>query len=230
MRLSGPVLSAAVHAAIGAGMFLLVRSPIAQSVLPMMLLDAVAPKTAEATPPRAPKPSRPSRPSATGRRGDVRAAATPPPGMAPASETASPSPVLDLGLVLEGESGDLPAGAIAIPAPAARPQAPTPSLQSTIRHRPECADPDVGPEPAERVEIEYPLASRAAGAQGRLVVRVFVAPDGSVSKTSVVSSVDPSVDQATVAALRRWRFHPARRCGRPVAGSYVVAMRFELSD
>ena len=228
MKVTGPVLSAVAHAAVGGVLFLLVRSPMAQKVLPMMLLDAVAPRAVEPVRKDVAPPSRASRGAGASSRRASRAIA-PPPGLAPAAVLASAVPMLDLGLVLEAGSGDIPAGAIVVAA-ATQPASPAPTLHSTIQRRPECAEPDAPPEPAERSELEYPLESRAAGAQGRLVVRVHVAADGSVSRATVVSSVDPSVDHAAVATLLRWRFHPARRCGRPVAGSYVVALRFELSD
>ena len=77
---------------------------------------------------------------------------------------------------------------------------------------------------------EYTDAARAAGIEGRLVVRIFVGADGSVAKVDVVTSVDAALDAASIATIQKWRFTPAMKCGKPVDGGvYVFAQRFELA-
>lgn len=76
----------------------------------------------------------------------------------------------------------------------------------------------------------YPDAARADGAEGRLVLRVHLDAAGRIERVEVESAVHPAIEREARAALRRWRFAPARRCGRPVAGTYVIARRFELTD
>ena len=47
----------------------------------------------------------------------------------------------------------------------------------------------------------------------------------------VVAGVDPALDAAIMAALKRWRFKPAMACGKPVAGAMCPhACAFELGD
>lgn len=95
----------------------------------------------------------------------------------------------------------------------------------------ECSEPETKPEPlAREIAIAYTAEARAARAEGRLVVRVAVAPDGSVGSATLESRVHPSIDAAALAALKSWRFRPASRCGKAIAGTYVVARRFELGD
>ena len=94
-----------------------------------------------------------------------------------------------------------------------------------------CDEEPTRPEPIFKPEIEYTAAARAEGIEGRLVLKLTIAADGSVAEVEVVSSVDPALDASAVATVKRWRFKPALRCGRPVAGGvYKLAQRFELTD
>jgi TonB family protein len=64
-----------------------------------------------------------------------------------------------------------------------------------------------------------------------LKLRLTVAADGSVSDVQVLSGVEPAFDAAAVETVRQWRFTPAMRCGKPVAGgTFMVQRRFELTD
>ena len=84
---------------------------------------------------------------------------------------------------------------------------------------------------ARPTDIEYTEKARADGVQGRLVLQVTIAADGSVSDVKVVKSVEPALDAAAVAAVQTWRFRPAMRCGKAVEGGvYMIAQRFELGD
>lgn len=77
----------------------------------------------------------------------------------------------------------------------------------------------------------YPLAARRRGLEGQVVVRVFVAADGRPASVSVHSGSTHSIlDDAAVAALRRWRFEPARRAGVPTAAWVDVPITFRLRD
>lgn len=94
-----------------------------------------------------------------------------------------------------------------------------------------CDEEPSKPEPVFKTEIEYTAEARANNVEGRLKLRVVVAADGSVLEVVVESSVDPSLDAAAVEAVKRWRFKPALKCGKPVAGGvYRLAQRFELAD
>jgi protein TonB len=80
-------------------------------------------------------------------------------------------------------------------------------------------------------DIEYTQDARANGIEGRLILKIVVGADGSVEKVDVVSSVDPSLDAAAIAAVKTWTFKPAMRCGKPMGGAvFTLARRFELGD
>lgn len=95
-----------------------------------------------------------------------------------------------------------------------------------------CTEAPSKPSPLTRPsEIEYTQDARANGIEGRLILRITVAADGSVADVQVQGSVDAALDAAAVAAVKTWTFKPAMRCGKPMAGGvYTLARRFELGD
>jgi len=94
-----------------------------------------------------------------------------------------------------------------------------------------CTEPPGKPEPTLKTEIEYTEEARAAGIEGRLVLRVTVDATGQVSDIVVITGVDPALDAAAIATVKTWRFRPALACGKPVAGgTYTIARRFVLGD
>jgi protein TonB len=77
----------------------------------------------------------------------------------------------------------------------------------------------------------YPLAARRAQREGRAVLRVVVSVAGDAGAVAVVeSSGTPSLDEAALQAVRRWRYLPARRNGAPSEDVILVPVRFRLTD
>ncbi len=94
-----------------------------------------------------------------------------------------------------------------------------------------CTEPPGKPEPTLKTDIEYTEEARAAGIEGRLVLKVTVDAQGLVGDVKVVTSVDSALDAAAIATVKTWRFKPALACGKPVAGgTYTIARRFVLGD
>ncbi len=76
---------------------------------------------------------------------------------------------------------------------------------------------------------KYPGDAWLAGAQGEVVLRLHIGPDGRVSRAELRrSSGHVSLDQAAMLALAQWRFLPALRDGVPVASYRDQATDFEL--
>ena len=76
----------------------------------------------------------------------------------------------------------------------------------------------------------YPPASRRLKEEGRVVLRVRVGPAGQVEAIELAaSSGHVRLDQAALAAVREWRFTPARAGERPVTGVAMVPVVFELN-
>ncbi|MEW5728581.1 MAG: energy transducer TonB [Pseudomonadota bacterium] len=77
----------------------------------------------------------------------------------------------------------------------------------------------------------YPTLARKRGWEGTVTLVVEVAADGSPLSVAVKQSSGHSVlDHCAVAAVRQWRFQPARRGGQAVVASVEVPIRFDLKD
>jgi len=76
---------------------------------------------------------------------------------------------------------------------------------------------------------EWPAEARRAQLGGRVVVRAKVGTDGRVMTASVFrSSGVPSLDEAAVRAVRKWRFEPARRFGLAMEMEIGVPIHFRI--
>lgn len=109
--------------------------------------------------------------------------------------------------------------------------APTAHSQATLR---EDAAPALTPPRFDAAYLDnrapdYPPLSRRLGEQGRVVLRVWVDTDGAAREVQLhASSGYPRLDEAAVAAVKRWRFVPARRGDMPVAEWVRVPIPFVL--
>lgn len=201
---------------------------------PIRIREIAPPPPPEAeTPPLPPEPTPTPAPPKAPARAKARAkkpAATPAPAAAPSNTR--PGPV-DLGLIFGGNAEGGGPG-VAMPEqsatqPARKPPAPPKRHRDPEpKRKTSCAEPPSKPVPIDKTTFEYPHAARAAGVEGRLIMRLHVATDGSVSKVEVIRGVDPRIEAPAIEAARKWRFEPARACGAPVAATFTLARRFEL--
>ncbi len=77
----------------------------------------------------------------------------------------------------------------------------------------------------------YPWLARRRGEQGTVVLSVLVTERGRVGHVRVAeSSGSPALDEAALAAITRWTFHPSRRGTEPTASWVRVPIRFRLED
>ncbi|MDR3569018.1 MAG: TonB family protein [Syntrophobacteraceae bacterium] len=77
----------------------------------------------------------------------------------------------------------------------------------------------------------YPASERSSGREGVVTVRILIGTDGvpvSVSVRNTSGSED--FDGAAVAAVKKWRFSPAKKDGAPVSSFFDVRVRFRLND
>jgi protein TonB len=71
--------------------------------------------------------------------------------------------------------------------------------------------------------------SQRLGEEGRVMLRVYVAPDGTASEVQVrESSGWPRLDRAAHEAVERWKFAPAREGDRAIGAWVVVPVNFSL--
>jgi protein TonB len=77
----------------------------------------------------------------------------------------------------------------------------------------------------------YPLLSRRNNEAGQVRLRVLVSADGRAESLKIqLSSGYPRLDMAASAAVRGWRFTPARQAGRNIAGWVEVPITFSLEN
>jgi TonB family protein len=73
----------------------------------------------------------------------------------------------------------------------------------------------------------YPEQARRLGWQGRVLLRIWINEQGSVTRIKVEESSGYSLlDAAAATSVRTWRVQPAQRNGQPVAGSWLLPIRF----
>lgn len=76
----------------------------------------------------------------------------------------------------------------------------------------------------------YPPMLRRAGEEGRVVLRVFVTAEGTAGEVHILRpSSSPLFDEAALAAVRKYRFVPARRGDTAVAEWVQVPIEFKLN-
>jgi len=75
----------------------------------------------------------------------------------------------------------------------------------------------------------YPVEARHKREEGTVTLRLVISRDGRVSAISIQrSSGFPKLDEAALAAVRKWRWSPTIRDGRPVEISGLVRIPFVL--
>ena len=85
------------------------------------------------------------------------------------------------------------------------------------------------PELVDRVLPEYPRLARQRGLEGQVVLEVVLDQSGRVEDEIRVLRSLPLLDAAAIAAVKRWRFRPARdREGRPMRVVMEIPVRFVL--
>ncbi|MFC1543072.1 TonB family protein [Candidatus Neomarinimicrobiota bacterium] len=79
--------------------------------------------------------------------------------------------------------------------------------------------------------VEYPEQARAAGAEGMVVVQVFVTEEGTLGEVMVLSneSGDLRLAEAAMAAVQNTAFKPAQQEGKPVGAWIAIPVNFALA-
>lgn len=209
---------AALHGAVA--LALLSVEPAAEAVglhqpLMVSLLAAPAPEPRALPKPRPaesrvqPQPAQPLPPPVFAAREEAASALTVP--VSPPVPTPTPA------VLSASEPGPEPAKPV-VAAVAAIP-APPPALT------PPRFDADYLDNPAPA----YPVLSRRLGEEGRVLLRVFVDPEGAAARVEVRdSSGFERLDRAARETVLRWRFVPARQGDQAVAGWVLVPISFNL--
>lgn len=76
----------------------------------------------------------------------------------------------------------------------------------------------------------FPAAARQAGVPGSVEIYGTIDVEGRTRDLVAVRSTHPIFERAALAAIRQWRFRPARQAGEPVACTFSQTFTFALSD
>jgi protein TonB len=80
-----------------------------------------------------------------------------------------------------------------------------------------------------KVEPEYPEAARRARIHGTVTVQAVIGRDGTVEDAEIVHSSHRLLEEASLEAVRQWRYTPVLLNGRPVRVTFVVRVEFILN-
>ncbi len=78
------------------------------------------------------------------------------------------------------------------------------------------------------VKASYTEDARRRGVSGDVDLEIVVTRDGAVADVRVLKGLGAGLDERAIAAVRQWRFSPARRLGAPVDVIVEVAVQFTL--
>lgn len=81
----------------------------------------------------------------------------------------------------------------------------------------------------DRVEPQYPEEARAQSIQGPVVLEVHIGTAGTVQDVRVISGA-PLLAQASIDAVKQWRFKPRAPNGRPVEMQTRITLNFRLDQ
>ena len=78
------------------------------------------------------------------------------------------------------------------------------------------------------VKAQYTEDARTRGISGAVVLEIVIRSDGGVGDVKVLRGLGFGLDERAVAAVRNWKFSPARRLGTPVDVIVEVEVEFSL--
>jgi TonB family protein len=81
---------------------------------------------------------------------------------------------------------------------------------------------------SSKVDPEYPEGARRAGVEGTVVLDASISETGLVTHVAVEQGLPLGISEAAVAAVRRWKYHPARGRSGPVASHKKIRIAFSL--
>ena len=211
-RLASLIVTVALHAAAGVALLQLdaVRKPL-QEAIPLMV-DLIVPPRVEPPPPSPPAKVQPPKPRPVARE-PVPQPPQPQPQEAPPALLAFQGTAPAAGWTAPATPTQ---AAPVAPAPPAPPRIVPPSFDAAYLKNPPPA---------------YPRLSRRQGEKGKVILRVHVTPEGLADQVQVrTSSGFERLDEAAAAAVRQWRFAPARQGEAAVAAWVLVPIIFSLED
>lgn len=82
------------------------------------------------------------------------------------------------------------------------------------------------PVPVRTVQPEYPTELRRDGVSGLVMVKCHIDEQGNVIETEVEKSSNTAFEKPAVAAVKKWKFKPAKQDGNPVGIKVSIPIKF----
>ncbi len=79
-----------------------------------------------------------------------------------------------------------------------------------------------------KVEAEYPEEARRARIEGVVILEAVINKDGTVGEIEIIKSAHPSLDEASIKAVKQYKFIPGKINGKPVRSFFTVSITFTL--
>lgn len=194
----------------------LMRRTVELLVPAEILVEFIEPPVPKVVPPP-PAPPQPAPPKPVARQQAVAKAPTPVTAEAPlplATADSTPTPNAPAGVLAPADVAPPAPAPQAVAAPPAPARVDLPSSNAEYLQNPKPA---------------YPALSKRLGEQGKVVVRVFIAVDGTAQKAEIKqSSGFDRLDQAALTTVLRWRYVPGKRAGVPEGMWFNVPISFVL--
>ncbi|HSI44861.1 MAG TPA: TonB family protein [Methylophilus sp.] len=210
-----------VHVLVIAGFLSALNEPsIVKPKKKEVIVEFVKP---EIVPPPVIEPPKPPPPPPPQKRADPPPQAAKPPAAlrtAPASEHISANDIV----IQENTEAPKTTGPVVAASPAPEPPPPAP----VVKEEP-LVEAKGGVGHLNNPPPEYPDFAADQGSEGTVILRVKVLPNGKPGEVKVKKSSGFSLlDDAAVAAAKRWAFTPAKRGNTPVEGWAIFPVEFKL--
>ncbi len=82
------------------------------------------------------------------------------------------------------------------------------------------------PVPVRTIAPEYPNELRRDGVSGLVMVKCSIDEQGNVAEAEVEKSSNTAFEKPAIAAVKKWKFKPAKQDGNPVAIKVSIPIKF----
>lgn len=89
---------------------------------------------------------------------------------------------------------------------------------------------DVKPVPVKTPPPIYPEELKREGVSGVVAVSIVIDEKGLVASATVVKSSNPNLNDAAIAAVKKWKFKPGQKDGEPVKTRVTIPINFSLDE
>ena len=86
------------------------------------------------------------------------------------------------------------------------------------------------PTPIRRITPVYPEQCKKDKIEGTVILEIEINAEGNVIDARVLKSDHPDLDEAAMEAIKKWKYEPVLKEGKPVPVVFAVAINFWLRN